>query len=197
MTKIFRLPLIPLLIAYAFGLVSSQFNIPLLSQGPLILIILLFLWFLLLILKKVQWTSWIALVFFFVLGLVSIQSYLHPNLPPSHLSRFIGPEPIFLEGTIDRSPQRTSSGTQCLIKSHKIISNDRHIPVEGYLLLFLKGETDSLGSGDRIRFLCRLQRPHGFRNSGVFSYERYLAFERIHAIGFLSKQKGDVGENTT
>ena len=182
MIKILRLPLIPVLTAYTIGLYWGYLNLFYLSQGLFLLLFLLTLWISLIILKKVQWASWVALAFFLCLGVVSIQNYLHPNHPPFHISRSIGPEQILLEGTIDHSPQRTPSGTQLLIKSHKIISKDRHIPVEGYLPLFMKGENESLRLGDRIRFRCRLQRPHGFHNPGVFSYERYLAFERIHAI---------------
>lgn len=186
MNGILRLPLIPILIAYAIGLFGGQFNLPLSSQGPLLLFILLGLWIFLILLKKVRWASWIALSFFLFLGLFSMQSYFHPKHPPSHISRFIGSERILLEGTIDRSPQRTRTGTQLLIKSHKIISGNRHISVEGHLLLFMKEKTPSLHLGDRIRLLCTLHRPHGFRNPGVFSYERHLALERIHVVGFLS-----------
>ena len=189
MKKILRLPLIPILIAYVIGLFGGQFNLPLPSQGPLLLlliIILLGLWILLFLLKRIRWASWIALSFFLFLGLFSVQSYFHPKHPPSHISRFIGSERILLEGTIDRSPQRTRTGTQLLIKSHKIISGDRQISVEGHLLLFLKEKTPSLHLGDRLRLLCTLHRPHGFRNPGVFSYERHLALERIHVIGFLA-----------
>lgn len=189
MTGILRLPLIPILIAYAIGLYGGQFNLPLPSQGLLLLFILLALWILLIILKRIRWASWVALSFFLFLGLFSMQSYFHPKHPPSHISRFIGSEPILLEGTIDRSPQRTQSRTQLLIKSHKIISGDRHISVEGHLLLFLKEQNPQLHIGDRLRLLCRLHRPHGFRNPGVFSYERHLALERIHVVGFLSDDK--------
>ena len=189
MTGILRLPLIPILIAYAIGIYGGHFNLPYFSQGLFLLLILLALWVLLMVLKRIRWASWVALSFFFFLGIFSMQSYLHPKHSPSHVSRFIGPQRILLEGTIDRSPQRTRTGTQLLIKSHKMISGDRHIPVEGHLLLFIKGEGGPLHVGDRLRFLCRLQRPHGFHNPGVFSYERRLAFERIHAIGFLSDEK--------
>jgi len=189
MTGILRLPLIPILIAYAIGLYGGQFNLPLPSQGLLLLFILLALWILLIILKRIRWASWVALSFFLFLGLFSMQSYFHPRHSPSHISRFIGFERILLEGTIDRSPQRTQSRTQLLIKSHKIISGNRHISVEGHLLLFLKEQNPQLHIGDRLRLLCRLHQPHGFRNPGVFSYERHLALERIHVVGFLSDDK--------
>jgi len=189
MTEILRLPLVPILIAYAIGLYGGQFNLPLPSQGLLLLFILLGLWILLIILKRIRSASWVALSFFLFLGLFSMQSYFHPRHPPSHISRFIGFERILLEGTIDRSPQRTQSRTQLLIKSHKIISGNRHVSVEGHLLLFLKEQNPQLHIGDRLRILCRLHQPHGFRNPGVFSYERHLALERIHVVGFLSYDK--------
>ncbi|MDP2968079.1 MAG: hypothetical protein Q8P64_02580, partial [Deltaproteobacteria bacterium] len=68
MTGILRLPLIPILIAYAIGLYGGQFNLPLPSQGLLLLFILLALWILLIILKRIRWASWVALSFFLFLG---------------------------------------------------------------------------------------------------------------------------------
>jgi competence protein ComEC len=52
--------------------------------------------------------------------------------------------------------------------------------------------------GDRLRVRCKLHRPHGFHNPGGFSYERYLSFERIHTIGFLSEETAwvKVGEGS-
>lgn len=188
MSRILRLPLIPILTAYGIGLYGGQFDLRLPLRGTLFLSLLLGLWLLLILLKKVRGASWFTLFLFFFLGFFSIQSYLHPILSPSHLSRFIGSERIVLEGTIERSPQRTQTGTQLLILSQKIISRDRFIPVEGRLLLFLKEPNPSLRIGDRIRFLCKLHRPQGFHNPGVFSYERHLALERIHVVGFLSKE---------
>jgi competence protein ComEC len=95
-----------------------------------------------------------------------------------------------LEGIIDRPPERSQGRTHLLIRSQKIILSNRHIPVDGLLLIFLKEEDRSLRVGDRLRFLCKLFPPRGFHNPGGFSYERHLAFERIHTIGFLSGEKG-------
>lgn len=189
MTRIFRLPLIPVLIAYAIGIFCGQFNLPFSSQGLLFLSILIGLWLLLILLKRSRLASLLALSFFLFFGYFSMHSYFHPKLSPSHISRLIGSDQILIEGTIDRSPQRTLTGTRLLINAQKIISEDRHIPVEGRLLLFTKEHNPLLRIGDRIRFLCRLDQPHGFHNPGVFSYERHLAMERIYAIGFLSGER--------
>lgn len=189
MLQRFRLPLIPVLIAYGIGLLLGQFNLRTSLPSLPFLLALLSLWLLLILLKKIRWASFLPLSFFFLLGFLSIQNYLYPNLPPSHLSRFVGSERIVLEGTMDRSPQRTRTGTQLLIQAHQVISGNHSLPVEGRLLLFLKEPDPLLRIGDRVRFLCRLHRPHGFHNPGVFSYEHHLAFERIYTIGFLSSER--------
>ena len=94
-----------------------------------------------------------------------------------------------MEGILDRPPEQSRGRTQLLIRSQKVILSNRQIPVDGLVLIFLKEEDPSLRVGDRLRVLCRLYPPRGFQNPGGFSYERHLAFERIHTIGFLSEKK--------
>ncbi|MEW6374630.1 MAG: DNA internalization-related competence protein ComEC/Rec2 [Thermodesulfobacteriota bacterium] len=191
MNRTFRLPLIPVFIAYMIGLYLGHFDLSFPSQGFfLFLLALLPLWILFMIMRRTGWGSWVTLVFFFLLGIFSLHTYLHLPHSPSHISHFTGFDGIVLEGILDRPPESSRGGTQLLIKSQKIILSNRHVPVEGHALLFLKEENGSFHVGDRLRFLCRLYPPHGFRNPGGFSYERYLTFERIHAIGFLSVKKG-------
>ena len=187
MNKTLRLPLIPVFIVYTIGIYSGHFSLPFPSQGLILFLsILLVLWALFIVMKGPQLGFWMAVLFFFVLGIFSIRIYLDPPRSPSHISHFHGFDQIALEGIVDRPPQRSSDGTRLLIRSEKVILSNRHIPVDGYLLLFLKEEGEPLGLGNRLRFLCKLYPPRGFHNPGGFSYERYLAFERIYTIGFLS-----------
>jgi competence protein ComEC len=187
MKKTLRLPLIPILIAYTFGLYLGHFDLPFSLQGfVFLLLILLALWAFLMGMKKSVLGSWIAFSLFFFLGVFSIHHYLHPHRSTSHISQYVGFDRISVEGIIDRTPERSQGQTQLLIRAEKVILSNRTIPVEGHLLLFLNEENKPFHLGDRLRFLCRLYSPHGFHNPGGFSYERHLAFERIHTIGFLS-----------
>jgi competence protein ComEC len=187
----FRLPLVPVLTVYAFGIYLGRFETAFSSESLILsLLILLGLWLLLMILKRPCSGLWVILFFFFGLGVFSIHLYLHPNPSPSHVSRFIGLDRIAIEGTIDRIPHRSREDTQLLIRSEKAVFPDRHLPAEGPLLLFLKEEGSPFHAGDRLRFVCSLYSPRGFRNPGVFSYERHLAFEQVHTIGFLSVKNG-------
>jgi competence protein ComEC len=191
MNRIFRLPLLPVFGAYTLGIYVGQFDPSFPSQGFIILFLLLLSgWTISLLLRKVMRNSWILLFLFFVLGTFSIRTYLHPPLSSSEISQFIGDDPIAVEGVIDRSPDRFPGGKRLSVQSQKVILSHRQIAVAGRILLFLREENVSLHMGDRIRVLCKLRFPRGFHNPGGFDYERYLAFERIHAIGFLSVGKG-------
>ncbi len=184
-----RLPLIPTLIAYTLGIYLGHFNLPFPRQGFIFLFLILFVfWAFLIVMKKTIGGSWTAFVLFFFLGIFSIHTYLYPQLSPSHVSRYVGSDQISLEGTIDRAPERTQGRIQLLIRSEKVILSSHPIPVDGYLLLIFRKESGPFRLGDRLRFLCKLYSPHGFHNPGGFVYERHLAFERIHTIGFLSDE---------
>jgi competence protein ComEC len=189
MNQVFRLPLIPIFVVYTLGIYVGHFNLPSLLPGYIPLLIILGFWTLLLVMKRTRMGSWMAFSVFFLLGVFSIQPYIHPQHTPSHISRFIGLERISLEGIINRTPEHSRGRTQLLIRSQKVILSNRHIPVDGLLLIFLKEEDRSLQVGDRLRLSCKLYPPRGFHNPGGFSYERHLAFERIHTIGFLSGEK--------
>ena len=189
MNGIFRLPLIPIFTTYTIGIYLGHFDLSFPYQGwGLLLLALLGLWILFTVKKRIIWGSWVALCFFLLLGMFSIQAYLHPQYSPAHISHFTGVNRTSLEGIIDRPPYRSQDKTQLLIQSQKVILSNRHIPVEGHLLIFLKEGNEPFHIGDRLRFLCKLYPPRGFHNPGGFSYERHLAFERIYTTGFLAEE---------
>jgi len=199
MSGTLRLPLIPIFFAYAIGIYLGHFSFPLpVIPSVLSLLILMALWVLSLAMKRKATGTLIATTLFFLLGLFSIHQYLHPSLSPSHISHFVGLNGISIEGTLDRPPEFSHGTTQLRIQAQKVILSNHHFPVEGRLLIFLKGENQPLQMGDDLRFRCQLHRPHGFHNPSGFSYERYLAFERIHTVGFLTEESSwiKIGEGS-
>lgn len=189
MSGIVRLPLIPIFLAYGIGIYLGYFDLPL-SPTALILssLSLLILWTFSLVMKRRIAGTVFAIAFFFLLGVLSIHHYIHPSLSPSHISRFIGFDGISLEGTLYRPPEESHGKTELRVHAQKVIHANQHFPAEGRLLIFSKGKPCPFQMGDRLRVRCELHRPHGFHNPGAFSYERYLSFERIHTIGFLSNE---------
>jgi len=184
------LPLVPVFLTYVTGLVVGHFSVAIPWQAWIVLWILLTLWISLMVLKRARWGSWVAFGILFLLGIFSIQSYLHPKHSRRDVSAFNGSDRIVLEGTIDRPPDYSRDGAQLFIRCTEVILSNRHIPVNGFTLLFLKEGAGPFHRGDRYRFTCKLYSPRGFRNPGGFSYERHLAFERIYSIGYLSEEQG-------
>lgn len=190
MSGAFRLPLIPIFIVFTTGIYFGHFDFLFLSQSWILLLILIGFWTFFLATKRARIGSWTAFSIFFLLGIISIQGYLFPRHPASHISHFTGLEEISLEGVVDSPPEHSRGRTQLLIRSEKIVRSGRPILVNGLLLIFLKGEDSSLRAGDRLRLRCRLYTPRGFHNPGGFSYERHLALDRIYTIGFLPEEGG-------
>jgi competence protein ComEC len=189
MSEIVRLPLIPIFLAYSIGICLGYFDLPLSSKVLFVLsLTLLVLWTLSIVMKKKTAGTVLTIAFFFFLGILSIYPYIRPSLSPTHVSRFIGLDGISVEGTLYRPPEESYGRTQLRIRAQKVIHSNQHFAAEGRFLIFLKEKHQPLHMGDRLRFRCKLHHPHGFHNPGGFSYERYLSFERIHAIGFLSKE---------
>ena len=189
--SVFRLPLIPVLFAYMAGLYLGNTTSHFSNQTLIaVFFFLLLVWVSLMVVRKVRAASPIILIFFFFLGILLIHSYLNPRHPPHHISRFTGLDRISVEGIVDEIPYRSPERTHLLIRSRKVILSDRHFPVEGLFLLFVNTGDGQWGVGDCLRVLCRLHPPAGFRNPDGFSYERHLAFERVHAVGFLSVENG-------
>jgi len=189
MSGILRLPLIPIFLSYGIGICLGYFDLPLSSTALIVLALtLLALWALSLVMKRRMVDTVLAIAFFFLLGILSIHHYIRPPLSPSHVSCFVGFDGISLEGTLYRPPEESQGRTQIRIRAQRIIHSNQRFAVEGRLLIFLKEKHPPFQMGDRLRFRCKLHRPHGFHNPGGFSYERYLSFERIHAIGFLNEE---------
>ncbi|MGQ9646265.1 MAG: DNA internalization-related competence protein ComEC/Rec2 [Thermodesulfobacteriota bacterium] len=189
MSGIFRLPLIPIFFAYALGIYIGHLDPPLSSAAWIIATLaLVALWALLVVLKRRIAATVFAIALFFVLGISSIDPYIHPSFSPHHVSRFIGLDGIVVEGTLYRPPEESYGRTQLRVRAQKVIHANQTFAAEGRLLIFWKGSRPPLHMGDRLRFRCKLHRPHGSHNPGGFSYEHYLSFERIYTIGFLNEE---------
>src|SRR4030065_1337542 len=122
MNGAFRLPLLPFFIPFTMGIYFGHFALPFPSQGWILLLLtLLGFWTLLLIIKRTLMGSWIAFSIYLLLGIFSVQLYLHPQHSPSHLSHFTGSGRNALGGIIHPPPRRSRGRTQLLIRSQKVI----------------------------------------------------------------------------
>ncbi|MDP1990276.1 MAG: DNA internalization-related competence protein ComEC/Rec2 [Syntrophales bacterium] len=124
-----------------------------------------------------------------LLGILEMNSYLHPHLDKDHISHFMGSGKLNAEGVICENPQISSDKTELIVCVSRILMNGQYIPVSGHVLLNVR-EPYPFHYGDAVRFHSRLRIPHNFNNPGGFDYERYLRFRGILVRGFVNDAAG-------
>lgn len=130
-------------------------------------------------------TFFILSLSLFLIGILDINLYLYPKPGPEHIIYNIDKKSILMEGIIVESPQFSPDKMDLIISSTGIIKNGISVPVNGRVLVAVKGHYP-FRYGDYIRFPVRLKRPHNFQNPGGFDYKQYLLYRRILVRGFVN-----------
>lgn len=176
-------PLLIPLVSMIAGLSSSLF-LPPIQPGSLILPLITAA--LCAVLCKSRIPLYIALsCLLFIAAIVSINPYLHPDLPASHISHYNSEEAIVVEGIIDSRPETTERGFRLYLQARQVRINGEHQAVSGRLLLTVKEGEMSFLTGDRVSFASRIRIPRNYGTPGEFDIERYLAFRRIFATAHV------------
>jgi competence protein ComEC len=172
-------PLIPILLSYLTGLVTGYYiTIPQTILIPLISLLLLF-FIITIAIKKIQLSFLLPIIIFNLLGILFLNSSLFPHLPLNHITHYVKEEKIILEGILYKPPELSLDKTKLYILSERIAEKNKIVPINGKLLLTVKGELEQLNYGDRLRFSARIRNPRNFNNPGGFDYKTYLALKEI------------------
>ncbi|TSA47296.1 MAG: DNA internalization-related competence protein ComEC/Rec2 [Deltaproteobacteria bacterium] len=133
----------------------------------------------------------LLLLSIFLLGILTMNSYLHPSIVENHILRFIGDKKLSIEGMICENPQVSPEKTELVVSVSSILRDGSYLPVSGRVLLNIR-EPYPFRYGDFIRFHARLRIPRNFQNPGGFDYERYLRYRGILVRGFIKDATGFV-----
>ena len=172
-------PLIPILLSYLTGLITGYYiTIPQTILIPLISLLLLF-FIITIAIKKIQLSFILPIIIFNLLGILFLNSSLFPPLPPNHIANYVKEEKIILEGILYKPPELSLDKTKLYILSERIAEKNKIIPINGKLLLTVKGKNEHLNYGDRLRFSARIRNPRNFNNPGGFDYKTHLALKGI------------------
>lgn len=128
-------------------------------------------------------------LFFFLFGLYALTPWLMPVPAADSIRSLASDKPVILEGIIMSRPSVSSDGSSVIVDTGKLIRNRRAEPVQGRLMLYLSRDDVSLARGDRIRFATRISVPRLLGLPGEFNFPRFLAFQRVSAIGRIVSQE--------
>ncbi|MGD0585732.1 MAG: DNA internalization-related competence protein ComEC/Rec2 [Oryzomonas sp.] len=122
-------------------------------------------------------------LFFFVLGLYSLGSYLSPDLPACDIRNFAARTPVMIEGIVKSRPVTTIQGSSFVLQVERLVKEGHPAPACGRLMVSVVKADVVLARGDRIRCVARISLPHRLGIPGEFDYVRYLAYQGITATG--------------
>jgi competence protein ComEC len=127
------------------------------------------------------------LLLIFLLGLFYYQLF---SAPPSYndISKYIARERTTIEGMVYQPPEEYERKDVAYIKAQRVYINDKVRQVTGRLRLSIYNNDIRLRYGDIIRFEGRIKRPRSFWNPGAFDYEAYLARKGIYALASIGEK---------
>jgi competence protein ComEC len=172
-----RVPLVPLAVAFAGGIVAA----PAVSPG-------------------LAWAAWgvavgvaasclvlgrpaaaTALLLVAVAALGILRATPAP-LPPAHVARLTLSRPVDLVGRVAAEPRRTAPGRLRALVEAETVDGE---PRSGRVQVTIYGEPPPLAPGQRVRATLRLHPARGFRNPGGFDYGARLRRQGLHVAGSL------------
>lgn len=179
-------PLLPLLAFQIAGiLIASRFLLPDALMPAALAVVLLFL-LAFRIRRRNRAATWTVGAGMAVTAAILMQAALHGAPSPDAVSRFAGPDPVTVQGTVCEHPQRTPDRTDLTVCAAQALRKENWEPAAGKVLLSLKDPAPrGYVYGDHLRFRARLRVPSSFHNPGGFDAERHLRLQGILARASL------------
>jgi competence protein ComEC len=123
------------------------------------------------------------------LGYLSIQPWVCPEFPSSHVIYFMDTHAWRITGVIVTSDAKNFNRQKCILRTESLEVKGEPFPVIGRIRLTVSGDAPNLSTGDRIAFRSRIRSIRNFNNPGGFDYQRYMAFKKVWGSAYVSANK--------
>ena len=177
LNKFFVRPMIPLLISMISGILScAQFSGYIEIAYILFFISVIFILFGIL---KNRTLYLPLLSIFFLIGYISIHSFVAPAFPSNHITRFTANNKWHIQGTIDTKPVFYGKRLKFNLRTEHLDNKHKSFPVKGKIRISVSGPSPELSIGDKIFFTGKIRAFRNFMNPGGFDYKRYMSSKGI------------------
>jgi competence protein ComEC len=124
-------------------------------------------------------------LFFFSWGNLSLKPFLLHQPARNDIVQFASDRKATIEGVIDSRPGSTGMGCRIYLRCEKLYEKNGYTRVKGRILLYVgEGESEFL-TGDRVRFISRVNKPRNYGLPGEFDYVRYLAYREVYVTAYV------------
>lgn len=120
--------------------------------------------------------SWLAAAgAVLILGYLSIQPWVAPHFPNSHIKHQADGSAGIITGRVTDLPQRFGKRSRFLLT----VETFNGSKASGSLRVSTVGSLLGIACGDRLQFRARVKGIRNFNNPGAFDYRRYLRLKRV------------------
>lgn len=177
LNRLFVRPMIPLLAAMIAGILfCAQYPGRIKIAYLLLFISAIFLFFGTLK-KRTLFLSLLSA--FFLIGYISIHSFVVPTFPANHITRFTDQHKWHIQGIIDSKPVLYGKRLKFNLKTELLKYKNKALPVTGKIRVTVQKNYPALKSGDQITFYSKIRSIRNFSNPGGFDYQSYMSFKGI------------------
>ncbi len=147
-------------------------------------------------LKQGRSVAFLPLVFFLILGYLSIQPWAWPRFPDNHITQYADQSVYTLTGTVADNPRTDRRRTRFILRAQTIKSNESVSPVVGRIRISCYKSPGPLSKGDVVTLSTTIRPIRNFNNPGGFDYEQYMAYKKIWVSGYARAAGIQVVGNT-
>ncbi|MCG2675974.1 DNA internalization-related competence protein ComEC/Rec2 [bacterium] len=190
-----RYPLVAIVLVYILGIILGHLLDLSLPSLLSILAFLLILFFLAFWRKKPTISTLLLGILLLLTGLLYHDITLK-RITKGEIASFLNKGWVEVLGTIDQLSEVKKDRIHLIVKTEKILSRKKEFPVKSRIRVSLPKAKASFNYGEKVRIRGGLIPPPGARNPGGFSYQNYLATQKISALVNLvvNEQIKKVGE---
>lgn len=176
-----KYPLIAITVVYILGIILGHLlNLSLTLLSSLLTFLLLFFFFA--FWKKKSTISTLLLGILLLLAGFLYHDITLERITRGEITPFLNKGWVEVLGTVDRLPEAKKDRIQLIIKTEKILFKKKEFSVRSRIQASLSKAETFFNYGDRVRIRGELISPSGARNPGSFSYQNYLATQKISAL---------------
>ncbi|WP_373500214.1 DNA internalization-related competence protein ComEC/Rec2 [Desulfococcus sp.] len=126
------------------------------------------------------------LLLFLLLGYLSIQQWVSPHFPSSHIVHQADLTHECIQARLLTWPETRGSRIS-FIAAVESLGEEGKAAAGRIRVSVGTGDAMLLRQGDAVRFSGRIRRIRSFRNPGGFDYGRFMAFQEIHCATYVRK----------
>jgi len=126
-------------------------------------------------------TSCAAVGVLLIIGYLSIQPWVAPCFPDSHIQHQADRTAGVITGRVSGLPQRFGKRSRFLLSVETFNSRK----ASGRLRVSTVGTLPGIASGDRLQFRAKVKGIRNFNNPGAFDYSRYLRLQMVWASAWV------------